>query len=104
MNKAAVIAPAQLDGLAPDVLDRIFATAPVLRRDLRPALGPVAEDHMTHLFARFDATHLLDLGTVPRQIVAISVPAFLGSNVAQSELGAVQRMAALIAKGAADVK
>ena len=97
MSQASVIIPAELDGLAPDILDRIFAAAPVLRRDLRPALGPVAEDHMAHLFYRFDATHLLDLGTVPRQIVAISVPAFLGSNMAQSELGAVQRMAALIA-------
>lgn len=103
MSKAVVIAPAQLDGFDHAVLTRIFAAAPVLRRDLRPALGDIAEDHMAHLFERFDATHLLDPGTVPRQIVAISVPAFLGSNMAQSELGAVQRMAALIAqKRAAD--
>ncbi len=104
MNKAAVITPSELDGLIPDVLTRIFTAAPVLRRDQRPALGHVAEDHMAHLFERFDATHLLDLGTKPRQIVAISVPAFLGSNVAHCELGAVQRMAALIAdKGALNV-
>lgn len=102
MNAGRVLSQQETQGLEDHVLTRIFTHSPVLRSDMRPALGPVAEDHMTHLFDWFQSTHLLDLATTPRQIVAVTVPAFLRSHSAEVELQAVQRMAALIARKDAD--
>jgi len=91
-----------VDGTSLDeaVLARIFAVSPVLAKGDLPALGAKAEDHMAHLFGRYDATHILDCGSTPRQLVALSMPALQTSRQAQIELCAVQRMAALLAKGA----
>lgn len=98
VSGAVVVDASGLDGLDGEVLDRIFAAAPVLQHNERPALGPVAEDHMTHLFGRYGATHILDTGRSPRCLVALSMPALHTSARAQVELRAVQRMAALMAK------
>jgi len=98
ISTATVITSDDLNGLDDAVLDRIFAASPVLRTDARPALGVAAEDHMTHMFGRFEATHLLDLNTQPRQLLSVSVPAFLRSQTAEDELVALQRMAAVIAR------
>lgn len=98
---AVVITPADLSGFDPATLTRIFAASPVLRKSAPPALDPQAADHITHLFNRFGATHILDLGQQPRQLVALAMPALQSSPSTEVELDAVQRMAALIAKGAA---
>lgn len=98
VSGAVVVDETALEGLDADVLDSIFATAPVLQQGARPALGPVAEDHMSHLFACYGATHILDTGRKPRCLVALSMPALHTSARAQVELRAVQRMAALMAK------
>jgi len=92
----------KVDGASLDdaVLARIFAARPVLAKGDFPALGATADDHMAHLFARYDATHIVDCGCFPRQLVALSMPALQTSAQAQIELCAVQRMAALMATSA----
>ncbi len=95
---AVVITPADLSGFDPAALTRIFAASPVLRKSDPPALDPKAADHIVHLFTRFGATHILDLGQEPRQLLALAMPALQSSPSTEVELDAVQRMAALIAK------
>lgn len=95
---AVVITPADLSGFDPAALIRIFAASPVLRKSDPPALDPKAADHIIHLFTRFGATHILDLGQEPRQLLALAMPALQSSPSTEVELDAVQRMAALIAK------
>lgn len=98
VDGAVIVEAAELDGLDRAVLDRIFAASPVLDRAAMPVLGAVADDHMAHLFARFDATHIMDTGMQPRRLVALVMPALQTSERALVELRAVQRMAALMAK------
>lgn len=99
---AVVIGPAELSGFDPATLVRIFTANPVLRKSNPPVLDPQATDHIAHLFNRFGATHILDLGQEPRQLVVLAMPALQSSPSTEVELDAVQRMAALIAKGTAD--
>lgn len=99
---AVVIGPAELSGFDSATLARIFTSTPVLRKSNPPVLDPQAADHIAHLFNRFGATHILDLGQEPRQLVVLAMPALQSSPSTEVELDAVQRMAALIAKGTAD--
>ena len=94
---AVVVSAASLEGLQDDVLDAIFAAAPVLRRVDPPHLGPVADDHIAYLFARYSATHILVAVPHPRVLVALSMPSLGASPSAELELQVVQRMAALMA-------
>ncbi len=94
---AVVVSAASLEGLQDDVLDTIFAAAPVLRRVDPPHLGPVADDHIAYLFARYSATHILLAVPHPRVLVALSMPSLGASPSAELELQVVQRMAALMA-------
>ena len=94
---AVVVSAESLEGLQDDVLDAIFAAAPVLRRVDPPQLGPVADDHIAYLFARYSATHILLAVPHPRVLVALSMPSLGASPSAELELQVVQRMAALIA-------
>ena len=99
VSGAVVIAPADLSGFDPATLTRIFTASPVLRKSGPPAMDPEEADHIAHLFARFGATHILDLGQSPRQLVALAMPALQSSPSTEVEVDAVQRLAALIAKG-----
>lgn len=101
---AVVVSSADLDGFDPDILTRIFTAAPVLRQAAPPIIDAQATDYVTHLFKRFGATHILDLGQSPRQLLALAMPALQSRPAAEVELDAVQRMASLIAKGAADAQ
>ncbi len=94
---AVVVSAGSLQGLQEDVLDRIFAAAPVLRRSDPPQLGPVADDHIAYLFARYSATHVMLAASRPRVLVALAMPSLGASPSAELELQIVQRMAALIA-------
>ncbi|PXW70843.1 hypothetical protein C7964_102742 [Loktanella sp. PT4BL] len=94
---AVVVSEESLQGLQDDVLDRIFAAAPVLRRSDPPQLGPVADDHIAYLFARYSATHVMLAASRPRVLVALAMPSLGASPSAELELQIVQRMAALIA-------
>ncbi|WP_108814797.1 hypothetical protein [Loktanella sp. Alg231-35] len=97
---AVVVSEASLAGLDDAVLDRIFAAAPVLRRADPPRLGPVAEDHIAHLFDSYAATHVMLGMTAPRVLIALSMPSLSASPSAELELQVVQKMAALMsAKG-----
>jgi hypothetical protein len=90
-----VIDPAALSGLQMDVLARIFAQCPVLRRSDPPSLGPVADDHLGWLFDRYGASHILLASQRPFVLVALSMPSLGQSPGAELELQIVQRMAAL---------
>lgn len=95
---AVVVSEESLQGLQDDVLDRIFAAAPVLRRSDPPVLGPVADDHIAYLFARYSATHVMLAVPRPRVLVALAMPSLGASPSAELELQVVQRMAVLMAK------
>lgn len=94
---AVVINAESLSGLQDNVLEQIFAAAPVLRRADPPALGPVADDHITYLFDRYSATHVMLGMAQPRVLIALSMPSLSASPAAELELQVVQKMAALMA-------
>jgi hypothetical protein len=94
---AVRLGPADLAELDPATLDRLFAARPVLHRDDPVPVAPDEADHMAHLFARTDATHILRLGTAPLALMALAMPALATSSRAELELAAVQRMAELTA-------
>ena len=95
---AVLVSEDSLKGLEDNVLDTIFATAPVLRRTDPPQLGPVAADHIAYLFERYSATHVMLAVPCPRVLVALSLPSLSASPSAELELQVVQRMAALMAR------
>ena len=98
VDGAVLIEAGALGDLDPRVLDRVFAAGPVLRRaDPRPPDGAEA-DHVAHLFARFDATHILRVGEAPPLYLALSMPALAASPRTELELRAVQRMAMLLGR------
>jgi hypothetical protein len=99
---AVVVSEESLQGLQDDVLERIFAAAPVLRRADPPQLGATADDHIAYLFARYSATHVMLAVPRPRVLVALAMPSLSASPSAELELQVVQRMAALMAKRGAD--
>jgi hypothetical protein len=94
---AIVIDDAHLAGLQGQILDAIFAAAPVLRRSDPPALGPVADDHIAYLFEHYSATHVILASRRPRVLIALSMPSLNASPQAELELQLVQRMALLMA-------
>ncbi len=63
-----------------------------------PHLGPVADDHISYLFERYSATHVMLAMARPRVLVALSMPSLSASPSAELELQVVQRMAALMAE------
>lgn len=95
---AVVVNEASLTGLQDDVLDRIFAASPVLRRSDPPYLGPVADDHIAYLFERYAATHVILAMPRPRVLIALSMPSLGLSPAAELELQVVQRIAVLLAR------
>jgi hypothetical protein len=95
---AALVSEQALADLDAGVLDRVFAAHPVLRRSALPALDPVAEDHVRHLFDRYAASHIMQVTPEPRRFIALAMPTLASSARAELELDAVQRMAALIAR------
>lgn len=95
---AVVVSESSLAGLDDAVLDRIFSAAPVLRRADPPRLGPVADDHITHLFDSYAATHVMLGMTAPRVLIALSMPSLSASPSAELELQVVQKMAALMSE------
>ncbi|MFQ1699934.1 hypothetical protein ACJ5NV_04995 [Loktanella agnita] len=95
---AVVVSEKSLHGLQTDVLHQIFAASPVLRKSEPPALGPVAEDHITYLFERYSATHIMLASGQPLVLIALSMPSLSASPNAELELQVVQRMAGLIAR------
>jgi hypothetical protein len=89
--------PALAD-LNPAVLTAIFTADPVLRRADPSVANAEEADHIAHLFARFEATHVFLVRTSPMLLVALSMPAVMASPRAELELRAVQRMAQLMAE------
>ncbi|MEJ6402440.1 hypothetical protein [Yoonia sp. 2307UL14-13] len=93
---AVILRDENLSDLDAEVIDRIFAAAPVLRKAAPPALGATAEEHITYLFDRYRATHIMRVADAPRILVALSMPSLNTSPNTELELEVVQRMAALI--------
>jgi hypothetical protein len=99
VDGAVFIEGPALTDLNPAVLTVIFTADPVLRRADSPPVHAEEADHLAHLFARYDATHLFLVRTTPLLLVALSMPAVMASPRAELELRAVQRMAQLMAEG-----
>ena len=95
---AVVVSEDSLTGLQDDILEQIFSAAPVLRRTDPPQLGPVADDHISYLFERYSATHVMLAMARPRVLVALSMPSLSASPSAVLEFQVVQGMAALMAR------
>ena len=95
---AVIVSEDSLSGLQDTVLEKIFTAAPVLRKSDPPHLGPVADDHISYLFERYSATHVMLAMARPRVLVALSMPSLSASPSAELELQVVQRMAALMAE------
>lgn len=98
VDGAALIDAVQLADLDMTVLRRIFEVRPVLRRADPPFKDGAEGDHITHLFAQFDASHILLADDAPLTLVALSMPALATSPRAELELAAVQRMARLMSR------
>jgi len=95
---AAIIQARQLSDFNIDVLGHVFRARPVLRRASPGFTDGEESDHVTHLFSRFDASHILLVKEAPLTLVALSMPALATSARAEIELAALQRMAYLKAK------
>ncbi len=96
VDGAVIIDAEELSDLQTAVLDKIFDQSPVLRRlDPKP-LDPSEADHTQHLFATYEASHILQVRAKPRRLVALSMPSLAASPHAELELDLVQRMTALI--------
>ena len=94
---AVLVSEESLSGLDRATLDAIFAQSPVLRRADPPAIGPLADDHIAFLFARYSATHILLARSRPQVLIALAIPSLGLSPRAELELQVVQRMAVLMA-------
>lgn len=94
---ALVIGGRELADLDSFVLNQIFAKAPVLRRSDPPMVDPAMKDHVDALFARYQASHILQVSAQPRRLIALAMPPLGMASQTEYELQAVQRMAALIA-------
>lgn len=95
---AAIVSLDDLRDLDPAVLKGIFKTAPVLRKSAPPALDPEAEEHVTHLFDRYAATHIMLVSEQPRLLIALSMPSLSSSPSLEMELQVLQRFSFLISQ------
>ncbi len=93
VDGAVILTADNLADLDDAVLGRLFAARPILHRDDDPPVAPDEADHMAHLFARTDATHILRLARAPLVLMALAMPALSSSTRAELELAAVQRLA-----------
>lgn len=93
VDGAVILSDDDLAELDDAVLSRLFAARPILHRDDDPPAAPDEADHMAHLFARTDATHILRLAQAPLVLMALAMPALSSSTRAELELAAVQRLA-----------
>ncbi|WP_420858564.1 hypothetical protein [Marivivens marinus] len=100
VDGAALIDAEQLAELDSGAVAALMRTRPVLRRADPPPVAADQAEIVAHLFARFDASHILLVGTAPLRLVALNLPSLASSPRAELELAAVQRMALLIGKGA----
>ena len=93
VDGAVILSDDDLAELDDAVLSRLFAARPILHRDDDSPAAPDEADHMAHLFARTDATHILRLARAPLVLMALAMPALSSSTRAELELAAVQRLA-----------
>lgn len=85
-----------LADLDPATLNRIFDRSPVVRRAQVAGHEATEAEHLAHLFARFDATHLICATRSPLRLLALNMPTLATSPRAELELRVVQRMAMLM--------
>lgn len=78
-------------------LRAILAQRSVLRRRDTGLVEETAE-YASHLFQRFDASHILLIHEHPLQLLALSLPDLSASSHAEIEVDAVQRVAHLLAR------
>ncbi len=93
---AVLVGETDLAGLDDEALRRLFAARPVLRRREPPPAEPDLADLCSHLFARYDATHIMSVRRAPRLLLALSLPSIGAGSRLEAELEVAQRMAALM--------
>ncbi len=93
---ARLLGPAELGDFDLDRLAALFAADP-LRSAARPG-APTADEaeQLAWLFTRFEATHALLVRRAPLSLLVLNRPAIGGAELADLELRALQRMAALL--------
>ena len=94
---AVMLDDAALDDFARKDLSGLFAAAPVVRRNDTAVRSQTAQELCDHLFARYDATHLLLVGVDPVHLDALNMPSLSASPQSETELMVVARMAQLMA-------
>lgn len=93
---ARLLGPADLGDFDLDRLTALFRADP-LRSAARPgAPTPEEAEQLAWLFTRFEASHALMIGTAPLRLLVLNRPAIGGAELADLELRALQRMAALL--------
>lgn len=84
-----------LPDLDPGILAPIFAACPVIRRAAPPVLAGTAADHLGHLLASGDVTHLVLVSRKPFTILALSLSTLSAGPRLEQELRVAQKLLVL---------
>lgn len=95
---AVFIEAGDLADLDPALAARLFTERPVLKRREAPLGDPELADLAGHLFAVYEATHILEVRRAPQLLLALALPTVAGTRT-EEELAVAQRMAALMERG-----
>lgn len=83
-------------------LSRLFRARPVLRRRDPPPDQPDLAEIAAHLFARYDASHLVLVKAAPLTLLAMSLPSIAAGARTEDELTVAQKLAASLGSANAD--
>lgn len=96
VDEAVVLTPSDLGDFDQPRLARIFTEDPLRAAAANGNLSPDDSDQLKWLFTRFEASHALLIRVQPLTLLVLNRPAIGGAELAELELRAVQRMAALL--------
>lgn len=96
VEEAAILTPAALGDFDLARLARVFADDPLRSAARSGNLPPEDREQLDWLFARFEASHAMLIRPEPLTILVLNRPAVGGAELAELELRALQRMAALV--------
>ncbi|MBP9185295.1 MAG: hypothetical protein KBF78_19355 [Fuscovulum sp.] len=97
VEAAALLSATDLADFDLPRLGAIFAADPLRTAAHRAALPPEDREQLDWLFTRFAASHALLIRPDPLLLLVVNRPAVGGAELAELELRALQRMAALVA-------
>ncbi|WP_368187455.1 hypothetical protein [Aestuariibius sp. HNIBRBA575] len=79
-----------------EVLTELFRKHPVLRRSDPIPSNPDLAEHKSHLFERYQASHILCAQAQPLTLIALSIPMIAATKRVESELNAAQSFSRLL--------